>query len=129
METPLPDKIEGIFQTGRGIPLAVREVSISRMVSSFAFVEGPGGTALRKMQEVNQVLVMEIFQHIREGLGTDPVQPLLDIIEADLLVMANDADDQDRPFLRNKVDDAFEGTQADMITFFFHSRFISINWT
>ena len=78
---------------------------------------------------VNQVLSLEILQHIRQRLGTNPVQPLLDIVEPDPFMVPDDADDQDRPLLRDDVDDALEGTEADVVTFFFHSHYIPINWT
>jgi hypothetical protein len=47
---------------------------------------------------VNQVFLLEIFQDVGKRFGTDPVEPLRDIGEPDLLMVTDDADDQDRSF-------------------------------
>jgi len=77
---------------------------------------------------VDQVCPLQIFQHIGEGPGADAVKPLHDVIEADLLVVANDADDKDRPFFCNNIDDAFERAEAEMVTMRFHSHCILFTW-
>jgi hypothetical protein len=87
------------------------------------------GRNLSERFPVDQVFLPEIFEHIGQCLGTDPVEPLRDISKPDLLVVADDADDQDRPFFGNGIDDAFERAQADMVTIVFHSHFKTINWT
>jgi hypothetical protein len=84
---------------------------------------------LRKRFTVNQVFLLEIFQHISKGLGTDAVKPLRNILEPDFPVVANDTDDQDSPFFCNNIDDPFERTQTDMITIVFHSHFKTLNLT
>jgi hypothetical protein len=84
---------------------------------------------LREGFTVNQVFFLKIFQHICKGFGTDPAKPLLEVIKPYLLIMANDADDQNGPFFSNDIDDALKGAQADVVTFFFHSHFKTINLT
>jgi hypothetical protein len=78
---------------------------------------------------VDQVFFPEILQYIRKRFGTDPAEPQHNIIEPDLPVVADDTDNEDRPFFCDDIDDAFERTEADTITFFLHSHFKTINWT
>jgi hypothetical protein len=41
--------------------------------------------------------------------------------------VADDADDKDRPFFPDDVDDAFKGTETEMVGMIFHSHFITIH--
>jgi hypothetical protein len=87
------------------------------------------GRDLGKRFPVDQVFFPEIFQDIGQGLGADPVKVLHDVIEPDLLVVTDGADHENYPFPANNGNDAFQGTEADVmvVTFFFHSDFKTFN--
>jgi hypothetical protein len=76
---------------------------------------------------MNQTLSPEILQEVGKRFGTDSIKAFHDIVEPDFFIVTDDCDDQYCPFLRDGVDDSFEGTKAYPVTIGNHSYSITIN--
>lgn len=84
------------------------------------------GRDLGERLPLDQPLLLQFLQGVGEGLRADPAEDLHDVVEPQPLVMAEDADDQDGPFLRYRGDDPLKGAEADPVAILLHSHYISI---
>jgi hypothetical protein len=70
------------------------------------------GRDLREAFSIDYSLGLQLLQRVGEGFWADSVQLFQQFVESEFSSVAEDVDDEERPFLAYDVYDAFDGAEA-----------------